>query len=368
MGHKVTLAYYATFSTDPDLIAPLWRIPFGARPKCRSGVCWDNQACIAVGSWLPELEATYYLPSQRWKELIASHDRHIAVGGNVLTAYPFVKAKVPHLIWCASGLWADRIDRHRRMHWPLRLLDAGIKKPWLELLERRVLRGAGRKMCVSGYTQKSLIALGADSENTQRLPIPTDPIQYTPAPQVAPAGRVGFAGRINDPRKDIKLLIDAVALAVQQGADLQLHLAGDAPDIYLTEQIRQRSLEARVHFAGELKQEALPAFYQALDMFVIPSYQEGLCIAGVEAMASGLPVISTRCGGPEDYVMEGQTGFLIDRDVRQLASRMISLTKDRGLRARMSQAARNMAVENYSPAAFKAGLAKAWQNTWADTP
>lgn len=367
-GHSVTVAYYATFSTDPDLLAPSWRVPFGVRPDIRRKKCWEDQDCVAVGSWFPELEAPYYIPSKRWAGLIAAHDRHIAVGGNVLSAYPLVKAGIPHLIWCASGFWADREDRHKRMPLPMRLMDICIKRPWLEELESQVLKADGRKMCVSGYTQDSLIKLGAAPSLTQRLPIPTDPNKFLPPPQPASAGIVGFAGRINDPRKNIGLLIDAVALAVQQGCDIRLQFAGDQVGEKLQACIQRNNLQDRITCLGEMTNDNLPSFYQGLDMFVIPSHQEGLCIAGIEALATGVPVIATRCGGPEDYVVENKTGYLTDRSAKSLADYIVAIASDRVLRGRLSTNARDMAVKNYSFAAFSAGLAQAWHATWGDEP
>jgi glycosyltransferase involved in cell wall biosynthesis len=59
-------------------------------------------------------------------------------------------------------------------------------------------------------------------------------------------------------------------------------------------------------------QQLIPQLYQQADCWVIPSSAEGFGMPGIEAMASHCPIVSTRCGGPEDFVLEGDNGFLVD--------------------------------------------------------
>jgi len=105
-------------------------------------------------------------------------------------------------------------------------------------------------------------------------------------------------------------------------------------------------------------------------VFVIPSFQEGLNIAGLQAMACGVPVISTRCGGPEDYVIEGETGFLVDAeaDAEALAEAVGRVVADRAERADLGAGARRKAETDYSPDAFGRDLGRAWQDLWGERP
>ena len=123
-----------------------------------------------------------------------------------------------------------------------------------------------------------------------------------------------------------------------------------------------------VDFLGYLSAEALPAFYNGLDMLVIPSRQEGFGIVGIEAMASGLPVIATRCGGPEDYVEDGVNGYLTTHDASEIAARILRLAEDRACRRRLAKNARETALSRYAPAVFRHGLAQAWSTVWQDEP
>ena len=59
-------------------------------------------------------------------------------------------------------------------------------------------------------------------------------------------------------------------------------------------------------------QNLIPQLYRRADCWVIPSKAEGFGMPGIEAMASHCPIVSTRCGGPEDFVREGENGYLVD--------------------------------------------------------
>ncbi len=366
LGNDVTVAYYATFRHHPEANVPLWQVPRGMSPTVVAHRCFDDMPAAAVGCWLPELEAPYHLSSRRWQELIAGHDRHIAVGGNPLVALPFVLAGVPHLLWCASGVVTDRRDRHACMPWPRRAVDAAVIEPWLRVLEQRVLCARTPILGVSTYTLRVLAGLGCASDRLALLPIPVDCDRFRP-PTQTPVATVGFAGRFEDPRKNLGLLLEAFARASATQPRLRLRLAGCEATPATWHEIDRRGLAERTDLVGELPPERLREFYQSLDVFVIPSFQEGFCIAGMEALASGVPVISTRCGGPEDFVRPGLTGFLVD-EVDEMAARILEITSDRPLRSRLGHSARELAAQAYSPAAFAERLAAAWQSVWGERP
>jgi glycosyltransferase involved in cell wall biosynthesis len=160
-------------------------------------------------------------------------------------------------------------------------------------------------------------------------------------------GRIGFAGRLSDPRKNVGLFLHTVALLRQRGHAVSAVLLGGslAPEDAIT--VRRLGLADIVTIAGHVERDALPAFLQALDVFVVPSKQEGLCIAALEAMAAGCPVVSTHCGGPEEFVIDGRTGYLVGGDALALAGAVERIVEDRGLRERLSVGARQLAIERY---------------------
>ena len=87
----------------------------------------------------------------------------------------------------------------------------------------------------------------------------------------------------------------------------------------------------------------------ASDIFAMPSLKEGLGVAALEAMASGLPVIASDVGGLREVVEDGRTGIIVPpANSKQIASAIQRLAESDGLRAQMGAAARARVVENYS--------------------
>ncbi len=363
-GDDVTIAYYATFSHAPKLVAPSWRAVLGKRPATGPGQCFDGIPATAVGCWLPELEFSYYRPSRGWSELIRAHDRHVVVGGTVLLSNPPTALGVAHLVWCATTLEDDRSDRNAEWHAGRRWLERRVVAPAQRRIERTVLDGPATLASISRYTRDRFARLGTDPRDIALLPIPVDTARYTPNDGAVP-GSVGFAGRLDDARKNFPLLLEAIARAARIEPGIRLALCGEAE--HADRRIAEIGLGERVRWLGALDDDAMPAFFGAIDMLVIPSRVEGHAIVGIEAMACGVPVISTRCGGPEDYVIDGVNGYLTGHDAAEIADRIVELTRDRGLRDRLASGARRTAEESFAPDVFDRELQPIWRSVWNET-
>ena len=126
----------------------------------------------------------------------------------------------------------------------------------------------------------------------------------------------------------------ATALARLEGA--QIAIVGDGP--------QRAALEAhlgrRAHFTGYLHGADLAAAYASADLFVFPSVTETFGQVTLEALASGLPVITTSSGAGADLVLPGHNGLLVPNDAGSLGAAMQTLIDDQALRARMAAAAR----------------------------
>lgn len=85
---------------------------------------------------------------------------------------------------------------------------------------------------------------------------------------------------------------------------------------------------------------------QTFDVFVIPSHQEGLCISALEAMACGVPVVSTYCGGPEEFVIPGRTGTLVRSTPEDLAYAIYNICKNRDTRRKLSEGSLDWIIAN----------------------
>lgn len=109
-------------------------------------------------------------------------------------------------------------------------------------------------------------------------------------------------------------------------------------------------LRERLHYIGfKINIEQV---YAAADVFVCPSAFESYGVANLEAMACGLPVVSTRRGGPAETVVDGETGYFVDtRDIEALTAAVTRLLRDDALRRRMGEAGRQRVLSHFSPAA-----------------
>ena len=363
-GHHVTIAHYAALRTEGDLTVPVRRLLTGQRPGVRRYPVWGGFDCVAIGCRLPELEVTYYGDSRLWRDVIAAHDRHIAVGGNALVGAPLAASGRGHLVWCASDVRGDRADRQNAMSAARRLFDRNVVSPLLRRLERRVLDGPGTFATISNASARSLGGIGAGSgKGFEVLPIPVDSVRFSPPDIPSDPGIVGIAGRHTDPRKNAGLALQAVAEARRRGVHISLRVAGDVSGD-LRDQASRLGIGDAVEFLGTLGDEELAGFYRGLDMLLIPSRQEGLNIAGLEAGACGVPVVTTRCGGPEDYVIDGETGFVTGFDPAEIADRMSDICADRALRDRFSGNIRIRVAEEYGDDRFADRLDRLWRSIW----
>jgi len=359
-GHRVCIAFPATRSHRPVRNA----VPFLRRPSVRHETAFNGHDCAAVGTFFPELEYTYSRWSELWQSLIDAHDYHVVVSGTPVMAAPLVEAGVPHLVWCASDVSGDRIDRQKAYALARRLFDRFLVTPNLQSQERQVLSGNGRVMTISPFSMQCLKERsGLPQPVLGILNIPTDMDFFHPPKHHTPGWKLGFAGRLSDPRKNAGLLLDVVAELTKKGRDVTLGLTGEET-AELNAEIECRGLDGRVAFSGMLSPSELRAFYQDLDVFVIPSLQEGHAIVGIEAMACGVPVVSTRCGGPEAYIRNRDNGYLSGFDVEELANYIEDICGTSGVRKTMSENARRTVVDAFGMPKFDRQVEQVWHETF----
>jgi len=132
-----------------------------------------------------------------------------------------------------------------------------------------------------------------------------------------------------------------VIRALPRLPDVALLVVGsDDPGLY-RETARQLGVADRVIFAGERRD--LPALYVAADVFVLPTAYEAFGLVGLEAMASGIPVLATAVGGIEDYLVDGENGYFIRPDSDDIAAAAQRLFDDDERRRAMAVEARRTA-------------------------
>jgi glycosyltransferase involved in cell wall biosynthesis len=360
-GFEPVIAFHVNYSTMPELSVPSFRL-LQRRPGHRLTYDARGREQHAFGAWLPELEFTHYLPTREWRRLMDSCDAFIAITGNILPATPFLLTGRPYVAWTSTDWDGDRRDRVRHFPWPRKLLDACVNAPVIRWLERRLLRG-GHIVSVSEHTAGMLQQRAGVPLARVVLSVPVDVDLFVPAPQSRVPGRIGFAGRFNDPRKNIGLLL-AAAAQLRTRQDVHVVLMGGTPGEAVRATVAQLGLQAHVSFHQNLPRDEMRDLMQTLDVFVVPSHQEGLCISALEALACGVPVVSTRCGGPEQFVISGVSGELVDSSAEAVAAAVSRIIDDEALRTSLSSGSRRLVETQYSPARAAALLQQRLQEAF----
>jgi asparagine synthase (glutamine-hydrolysing) len=361
-GMEPVIAHYAPYSIVPGLSVPSFRL-LQRGIGWRQGRAYGTHEINAIGAWLPELEFTHYAATQRWRELMNSCDAFVAVSGNVLAATPFLQTNRPYLAWVATDWQGDRQDRVKHFPFVRRLLDTCVNGPIIRRLEKRLLR-EGHVLSLSAYTARMLGDIAGPTFHKTLLPVAVDSELFVPRPAARVAGRLGFAGRFNDPRKNIGLLLRATAQLREDGHEVTALLMGDTEEPDISQLIAELGIADRVKIESGLTRSEMRDRLQTLDVFVLPSHQEGLCIAALEAMACGVPVVSTRCGGPEEFVLDERTGTLVDADPRQMAQAIAAIIGNPAMREKMAQAARHLVEEQYCAEKMQTVFAEAFRNAF----
>lgn len=125
-------------------------------------------------------------------------------------------------------------------------------------------------------------------------------------------------------RKGLRYLIEAAALLATKYPKLRIDILGDGDEKQSLEQLSgERHLENIVRFLGRIPREETFQYYQRANLFVLPSANEGMSNAMLEALASGLPILATDTGGTKELVEEGLNGHLLKmHDAKDIAKRI----------------------------------------------
>jgi glycosyltransferase involved in cell wall biosynthesis len=137
---------------------------------------------------------------------------------------------------------------------------------------------------------------------------------------------IGLLGGMGNYRKGLDILIRAVALL--QNKNINVHIGGSGK---LLDRFKTMAIESGVKgnfiFYGDVPGDDTPQFYSRLDAFVLASRDETFGVVVIEAMASGLPVIATDCGGPREIITP-ETGVLVRKEDPEDLARAIELMQE----------------------------------------
>jgi glycosyltransferase involved in cell wall biosynthesis len=224
------------------------------------------------------------------------------------------------------------------MHGPTELADVeGFALPWK-------VAAADAVLCISDFCRSQLMALVTEAAWPKLHVVHCGvPLQaFTPVERTAGEPlRVLCVGRLV-PEKGQALLLEAVRRLLDDGVDVRLTLVGDGPRrAALEARVAELALGDAVHLTGAVGQDQIRDHYARADVFALPSFAEGVPVVLMEAMATGLPVVTTRIAGIAELVEDGVSGHVLPPGrVDLLADALAHLAADPERRCRMGAAGR----------------------------
>ncbi|MBM0741366.1 glycosyltransferase family 4 protein [Phormidium sp. CLA17] len=291
-------------------------------------------------------EAIFSYKSARWLKQHQAEFDLIKVNGAITSASSDVNAvHFVHSAWLESNVNPDRGIRNRNLHGLYHWLYSTLNTQW----EAKAFRNTKVIIAVSEKVKQEIVRLGIPGESIQVVLNGVDLNEFYPGRVDRQAlelpGNIPlalFAGDIRTPRKNL----DTVLHALVQVPKLHLVVAAGVEKSPYPQLAEKLCVKERVHFIGYRRD--IPKLMQAVDLFVFPSRYEACSLALLEAMASGLPVITAQTTGGSEIVTS-DCGVVLSNpdDVQSLTEALNQLMDDPENLYQMGQAARKVA-EQYS--------------------
>jgi glycosyltransferase involved in cell wall biosynthesis len=223
-------------------------------------------------------------------------------------------------------------------------------------LDRMALKRFQGLAAVSDAVAQRLLDSGVAAKKIRTIAngIDVGPFEHAlPSPALNFDGSkvIGMVARL-DLQKGFEYLLRAARELCGTFPALKVVIVGEGPDRQAIENMIQRfGLESNVILAGQ--HSDMPAVYAAMDIFVLPSLNEGLPMTILEAMAASKPVIATRVGAIPSVIKDGETGLLVNpEDVNGLRNALARLLTDSNLCRRIGAAGHDWVSHNYTSEAM----------------
>ena len=223
-------------------------------------------------------------------------------------------------------------------------------------VEAEVMATADRIIAFSPHERDSMARLyGADACKVSLVPCGVDLEVFRPLDQKSVRSRLGlngekillYVGRV-EPIKGLDLLVETAAqMDSTEGVRMMVvgaDVNGDREMHRVKQLAKERDLEDKIDFVGQVDHDDLPLYYNAADVCVVPSYYESFGLVALESMACGTPVVATRVGGLSTIIQHGRTGYLKSwRCPEAFANSVEMIISSDGLQQSMGEAARKRA-------------------------
>lgn len=353
---------YSDFDVRMFSLATSWRDPCNlllSRPSTwREGVRtesrrMDGQPYVHVGARFGEFEFARYGSNGLLRRLLADCDLVQVVAGAPAWAWPAVGLGKPVALQVATLTAVERRRRLREDRGPLAVWRRGMTAI-AGRADQSALSAVDAIVVENPWMFKHVEAVSAGRALVRYGPPGVDTDVFRPdatARRSHDRPYVLAVGRFADPRKNLPLLLDAYALAltrVDEPPDLVLAGVTEAT-AELKERLDALNLGDRVTLVLRPTSEALANLYRNALCLALPSDEEGFGVVVIEAMASGIPVVATRCGGPDGIITDGVDGFLVDlADTEAFADRLTRLMRFPAMARAMGARARRTVEDRYA--------------------
>jgi len=232
-----------------------------------------------------------------------------------------------------------------------------IPRPLLSLIrsyfrkiEQRIIENADVTTTVSTALIKELKEhYGFDAISLNLLGNGVDTALFTPGNAKENAPYILYTGRLSW-NKGLIDLVKSAKYILNEHPEVSFVLTGRGPlENDLRKLVTKMKMSREFSFVGYVDTQSLVQYYQNAKVFVLPSYYEGLPTTLLEAMACGIPVVTTSVGGIPEVVVNGKNGFIIPiKDPTAIASAVSKLLENEKQRVNMGRIARNTVEKNYS--------------------
>lgn len=304
---------------------------------------------ISIGKDLKAVVATYKYIKEVKADVVTGHTPK----GGLIAMLAAWLARVPIRIYLRHGLVYET--------------SHGLKRALLINIDRLASRLATKIVCVSPSVARRSIEDGLNSESKQivlahgtcngidverfckdALNVEATDVLKKQLGIDEGDFIIGFAGRlVRD--KGIVELIRAYQAIRKQHQNVKLMLVGmlEIRDALPEDVVKTIKEDKGIISTGYVGYATIEQYYALMDVYVLPSYREGFPTSVLEASAMEIPVITTRATGCCDSIIDGETGFFVKHDEKELETALLKLYNDEELRYSMGKAGRNMVKENF---------------------
>lgn len=256
-----------------------------------------------------------------------------------------------HANWTLSAFaaWLSRI--HHQKPYIVTVQGSDIFQasqiPWVAPITKAILNKAGQVLALSHALAESAIQLGVKSEKVSVIPNGVDTVFFHPGSSSREL-LILYVGSFIE-RKGLLHLINAIPLVIQQFPQVRFaFIGGGSQEKSLSDRVNDLDLRENIRFLGELPQQEVRNWMQKAYIFVLPSLEEGLGVALLEALACGTPVVATQVGGIPDVVTPEVGTLVPPANAEALASALIEILRDPIKWRELSENARQRALHKYN--------------------